>query len=71
MLTLVQTPNGRFHFVGIVHFRLAFERLDGEPLTDQDIADIKHVGAGFLKHRIKSRSWKTEEAARAAERRET
>ena len=54
-LNLIETPNGRFHFVGNVPASLALMRKDGQPLTDEDIENGRHVGVEIA--RLKTRSW--------------
>lgn len=64
-LHVIDYPSGRFGFVGRVPAVLGYARIDGAPLTAQDAADLAHVGPGFLKYRIRGRSWATEAEARA------
>ena len=62
-LNLQQTPNGRYHFVGQVPARLAMMRKDGQPLTDEDIENGRHVGVEIAG--LKNRSWPDEYSALA------
>lgn len=56
----------RWSFVGSPHARLAYERLDGTPLTDEDISALKQVGPGLLTKTIRPRSWPTQADAEVA-----
>ena len=63
---IIQYPSGRWGFVGSVNIALLYRRIDGAPLTEEDMKDIQQVGVGFLKSRIKSISFATKEDAELA-----
>jgi hypothetical protein len=64
-LHVQQHPSGRFSFVGSVPKELSYVRKDGQPLTDQDVKDIKQSGPGFVSH-VKARSFASRDEAYAA-----
>lgn len=60
-----ENPNGTFSFVGRVPVALGYERLDGSDVTEDDARDLAHVGPTYMRHRLTSRAWTSEENARA------
>lgn len=65
----IKTPSGRWTFAGKVPTELSYERIDGTPLTDEDIKNIKQHGPGLFKKTIKSVSWASKEDALEAAKR--
>lgn len=58
----IPTPTGRWHLVGSVPARAAYERKDGQPLTEEDIQAISHCGAGIIRW-VRARTYLTKELA--------
>jgi len=61
---LIDTPNGRWHFVGRVPARLAYERKDGAEATDEDVEKGRRFGPALAG--LKTRSWASREEALTA-----
>ena len=64
---LIQSPNGKWGFVGNVPVSLGFAMKDGSPLSDEMAKNIAHVGPGIYSKKIKTLSWKSaQDAIKAA-----
>lgn len=61
---IIRFPSGRYGFVGRVDARLAYVTADGGVPTDAQMAAARHCGPGIAG--LKTRSYATEEEARAA-----
>ena len=59
-----QYSTGRWGFVGRVDARLAYERKDGQPATDEDYKAAQRMGPSIVG--MKTRTWATKEEALAA-----
>lgn len=67
-LSLIQFPAGTWGFVGSVPMKLALVTKDGKTPTKKQFADANQVGAKMAG--LKTRSWKTREAALRAAKKE-
>jgi hypothetical protein len=67
-LHLLKNPAGTWSFVGSVPYSLAYERLDGQPVTEEEARKIANFGAGLFKKTHKTWTRKTEAEAREAAR---
>ena len=61
---LIDTSNGRWHFVGAVPAALSYVRKDGAPMTDKDAENCSSFGPNAAG--CKGISWATREEALAA-----
>lgn len=61
---ILQYPSGRWGFAGSVHPRLAFVRKDGGTPEARQLWEARQFGPRLAG--LKTRSWATEEEARAA-----
>lgn len=63
---IIQYPTGKFGFIGSVPASLSYARIDGMPLTEDDVKKIKQFGPGLFRKTIKSVAFDTLAEAEAA-----